>query len=186
MLKKYLTERDIEISSLKDIVVKKYSLISEVRADKDQVKTQFSKAKAKLVGRAPLSVAKHILQDQLFGEIIKTREYLNLVDDEHTLALKYIQTCRTINKDLVHKLIDVAQVVISFMNVASKEDVKVLGVSVRSTMIISSNKFLSKNNHVKNVQNKAEALLKKVTSFKSNFLTCLRKVFLLSGTIMII
>lgn len=61
MLKKYLTERDIEISSLKDIVVKKYSLISEVRADKDQVKTQFSKAKAKLVGRAPLSVAKHIL-----------------------------------------------------------------------------------------------------------------------------
>ena len=45
----------------------------------------------------------------------------------------------------------------------------------RSTIIISTRKFLSKHNQVKNVHNKVEALLKKVTNFKSICVELLKK-----------
>lgn len=44
------------------------------------------------------------------------------------LALKCNHTCRTLNEDRVHRLVDVVDIVISFMNTKSKVDLYALGM----------------------------------------------------------
>lgn len=59
-LKENLAERHTEITSLKEIMTKKDTLILEVREGKE-LKTKLSKSNTKLIGNIPLSSAKHIL-----------------------------------------------------------------------------------------------------------------------------
>ena len=61
------------------------------------------------------------------------------------------------------------------MNTASRVDLQALGVTDRSTIIISSKKVLGKHNQVKNVQNKDDALLKEVTNLKRRFAELIKK-----------
>ena len=61
------------------------------------------------------------------------------------------------------------------MNNAFKVDLQALGVSNRSTIIMSTKKVICKHNQVKNFQNKANALLKRVESFKNRFADLLKK-----------
>ena len=101
-LKERLAKKDTHITSLKETVKEKDTLISKFQATKTQVKAKWSKANENLIGKTPLVGAKHILWDQLSGEITKFREYLRLVDDEFTMDFKSMQRCKTINEDLVH------------------------------------------------------------------------------------
>ena len=61
------------------------------------------------------------------------------------------------------------------MNIASKADLQALRVTDRSTIIISARKVIGKHNQVKNVQNKDDSLLKKVTNFKRRFANLIKQ-----------
>lgn len=76
---------------------------------------------------------------------------------------------------MVRRSIDIAKVVISFMNIASKEYLQDLGVSDRLAIIMFAEKVLGKHNQVKYFQNKVDALPKKATNFKSRFAKFIKK-----------
>lgn len=62
-----------------------------------------------------------------------------------------------------------AKTIITIMNGASKTKLQAIGMNDRSTIMITTRRVIGKQNQMKNGQNKIEALLKKVNSFKERF-----------------
>ena len=91
-LKKNLDEKESKIISLNEVVEKNDIVIAIVEANKKEVKSKWSKANTKMIGKSPLCGAKHILWDHLLAKITKFREYLSLVEEEHSLALSMLGT----------------------------------------------------------------------------------------------
>ena len=59
----------------------------------------------------------------------------------------------------------------------SKEDLQELGVTDRSSIILSTKKVIYKHNYVHTVNSKEDLLLKKVGNFKTNFNEMFKKGF---------
>lgn len=105
-LKKNLDEKQYHIVSLNEVIENKDTNISKVEANRKEVKSKGSKENTKLIGEDPLCGDNDIIWDYLSIEITKFREYLNLIEDEHDLALSSNHICRNLKEELPHRPIE--------------------------------------------------------------------------------
>jgi hypothetical protein len=135
-LKKTIATQNEEIKD-KDKIIEEYQKL------KAKLLTDIEKMKNKLIGKPYLIGARHIIWDEIIGEVSKMWNYFKIIDDEMLLTDEADETIQKSFHELGTRP-QVATQIIKFLNSTSSEILASKGVKTKLQWLWKQKRYLQK------------------------------------------
>jgi hypothetical protein len=125
-----------DIEKLKKEMKTKDERVAHFQKENQALQERVEKMKTRLRGKGLLQGSKHIIWDSIVVEAIKSRVYLNFINDKDSMAITTRSRCTIVNETLANKPSKWAQNFISLLNSIPTAKLQTIGVKYRTTLII--------------------------------------------------
>ena len=98
-----------------------------------------------LTGQFPVQGENHIIWEMIITEAEKLRPYLNYILDKETIIQASRQSCTVVKEALNKKPIDTTNNTINFLNDLSEDDLKIMGIKEKISVITWARKVVGKH-----------------------------------------
>jgi hypothetical protein len=115
----------------------KTKLLQNIKKLKKKMQTYIDQMKNKLTGKPYLIGARHIIWDEIIGEVAKLWNYFKIIDDEMMLTDEADESIQKSFHELGTRH-QVATQIIKFLNSTSSEILENKGVKDRTTMVMET------------------------------------------------
>jgi hypothetical protein len=117
--------------------------LEKLNASKEEAQKEENSMKARVIRRPSMKVDKHIIWDDIANTILKNWFYFTLVQDEIDLITVVVKDIKGIKNELENKL-DLTTNIIKFLNNRTKEELKDLQVSDKTSIVMDVKRVTTK------------------------------------------
>jgi len=135
----------------------------------EELKQKIEDQEGSLMGRSAFLEAKNLIWGVIVNSVVEFRPYLDMLEDKATLSCKALDKCVVLNETMTKRTPDIAHNTISLLNTVTNEELQILGVKDRITVMMWARKVVCKHKYVNNVKRKAEEMRNAVHQVKNLF-----------------